>query len=135
MLFVQDRYGLDGHRFRIYKFRTMTVQEAGDAKGLQQARRNDPRVTPLGGFLRRWSLDELPQLFNVLKGDMSLVGPRPHAVAHNKQHRKLISGSMQRHSFVPGIAFLDQVQVWRGETSNIRAMINRVACDLSYQPG
>jgi putative colanic acid biosynthesis UDP-glucose lipid carrier transferase len=133
VLFVQDRYGLDGHRFRIYKFRTMTVQEAGDAKGLQQARRNDPRVTLLGGFLRRWSLDELPQLFNVLKGDMSLVGPRPHAVAHNEQYRKLIPGYMQRHGFKPGITGLAQVQGWRGETSSLEAMAKRVESDLSYQ--
>lgn len=133
VLFVQDRYGLDGHRFRIYKFRTMTVQEAGDATGLQQARRDDPRVTPFGGFLRRWSLDELPQLFNVLKGDMSLVGPRPHAVAHNEQYRKLIPGYMQRHGFKPGITGLAQVQGWRGETSSIEAMVKRVESDLSYQ--
>lgn len=133
VLFVQDRYGLDGHRFRIYKFRTMSVQEAGDAKGLQQARRDDPRVTPLGRFLRRWSLDELPQLLNVLKGDMSLVGPRPHAVEHNEQYRKLIPGYMQRHAFKPGITGLAQVQGWRGETSNLEAMVNRVAFDLSYQ--
>jgi len=133
VLFVQDRYGLDGHRFHIYKFRTMTVQEAGDATGLQQARRDDPRVTPLGGFLRRWSLDELPQLFNVLKGDMSLVGPRPHAVAHNEQYRKLIPGYMQRHGFKPGITGLAQVQGWRGETRSIEAMVKRVESDLSYQ--
>jgi len=133
VLFVQDRYGLDGHRFRIYKFRTMTVQEAGDVKGLQQARRNDPRVTPLGGFLRRWSLDELPQLLNVLKGDMSLVGPRPHAVAHNEQYRKLIPGYMQRHGFKPGITGLAQVQGWRGETRSVEAMVKRVESDLSYQ--
>jgi hypothetical protein len=133
VLFVQDRYGLDGHRFRIYKFRTMTVQEAGDATGLQQARRDDPRVTPLGGFLRRWSLDELPQLYNVLKGDMSLVGPRPHAVSHNEQYRKLIPGYMQRHGFKPGITGLAQVQGWRGETSSIEAMVKRVESDLSYQ--
>ncbi|MEY4358863.1 MAG: hypothetical protein RLZZ631_349, partial [Cyanobacteriota bacterium] len=88
VLFAQDRYGLDGRRFRIYKFRTMRVMEAGDQPGLQQACRLDPRVTPVGRFLRQWSLDELPQLFNVIKGDMSLVGPRPHAVDHNEQYRR-----------------------------------------------
>ncbi|MGB5135667.1 MAG: undecaprenyl-phosphate glucose phosphotransferase [Prochlorococcaceae cyanobacterium] len=132
-LFVQDRYGLDGRRFRIYKFRTMRVLEAGDQQGLRQATRNDPRVTPVGAILRRWSLDELPQLFNVLQGHMSLVGPRPHAVDHNEQYRKLIPGYMQRHLFKPGITGLAQVNGFRGETSTLEAMAHRVAADLEYQ--
>jgi putative colanic acid biosynthesis UDP-glucose lipid carrier transferase len=133
ILFAQDRYGLDGRRFHIYKFRTMWVIEAGDQPGLKQATRKDPRVTPLGRVLRRWSLDELPQLINVLKGEMSLVGPRPHAVDHNEQYRQLIPGYMQRHAFKPGITGLAQVEGWRGETKSIEAMARRVDADLRYQ--
>ncbi|WP_254994654.1 undecaprenyl-phosphate glucose phosphotransferase [Cyanobium sp. Aljojuca 7D2] len=133
ILFAQDRYGLDGRRFRIYKFRTMRVLEAGDQPGLRQATRDDPRVTPVGRVLRRWSLDELPQLFNVLRGDMSLVGPRPHAVDHNEQYRQLIPGYMQRHAAKPGITGLAQVEGWRGETSTLEAMARRVDADLRYQ--
>jgi putative colanic acid biosynthesis UDP-glucose lipid carrier transferase len=133
VLFIQDRYGLDGRRFRIFKFRTMRVLEAGDQPGLKQATREDPRVTPLGRLLRRWSLDELPQLFNVLSGQMSLVGPRPHAVEHNELYRKLIPGYMQRHGFKPGITGLAQVEGFRGETSSLEAMARRVEADLRYQ--
>jgi putative colanic acid biosynthesis UDP-glucose lipid carrier transferase len=131
-IFCQDRYGLDGHPFNIYKFRTMTVTESGNAVGLQQARRNDPRVTPIGRIMRQWSLDELPQLFNVLNGSMSLVGPRPHAVAHNEEYREQITGYMQRHLFRPGITGLAQVQGFRGETPDLGSMINRVEADLHY---
>ena len=133
VFFTQDRYGLDGQRFRILKFRTMRVLEAGDQPGLRQATRDDPRITPVGRFLRRWSLDELPQLLNVIRGDMSLVGPRPHAVAHNEQYRRLIPGYMQRHSFKPGITGLAQVEGWRGETSDLEAMARRIEADLRYQ--
>jgi putative colanic acid biosynthesis UDP-glucose lipid carrier transferase len=133
ILFLQDRYGLDGRRFRIFKFRTMRVMEAGDQPGLRQASRDDPRVTPVGRLLRRWSLDELPQLFNVLRGDMSLVGPRPHAVQHNELYRKQIPGYMQRHAFRPGITGLAQVEGWRGETATLEAMACRVEADLRYQ--
>lgn len=133
VLFRQDRYGLDGRRFRINKFRTMTVVDPGDRVGLVQASRNDPRITPLGRLLRRWSLDELPQLFNVLEGSMSLVGPRPHAVDHNEQYRRLIPGYMQRHLFKPGITGLAQVEGLRGETATLEAMARRVECDLLYQ--
>ena len=133
VFFAQDRYGLDGRRFRIFKFRSMRVLEAGDQQGLRQATRNDPRLTPIGGVLRRWSLDELPQLFNVLRGDMSLVGPRPHAVDHNEQYRCLIPGYMQRHAFKPGITGLAQVEGLRGETSTLELMANRVEADLRYQ--
>ena len=133
IFFLQDRYGLDGRRFRCIKFRSMSVMEPGDSSGLIQAKQHDPRVTPVGRFLRRWSLDELPQLFNVLKGDMSLVGPRPHATDHNEQYRKLIPGYMQRHSFKPGMTGLAQVEGWRGETRNLIEMVKRVDADLRYQ--
>jgi putative colanic acid biosynthesis UDP-glucose lipid carrier transferase len=132
VLYCQDRYGLDGHPFKIYKFRTMTVTECGSTMNLQQARKNDPRVTPVGRIMRKWSLDELPQLFNVLNGSMSLVGPRPHAVAHNEQYRNQITGYMQRHLFRPGITGLAQVQGFRGETPQLENMINRVEADLYY---
>ena len=133
VLFRQDRYGRDGRRFSVYKFRSMRVLEAGDQPGLQQATRNDPRVTAVGAFLRRWSLDELPQLFNVLRGEMSLVGPRPHAVEHNEHYRKHVPGYMQRHAFKPGITGLAQVEGWRGETAELEAMARRVDADLRYQ--
>ena len=133
VFYAQTRYGLDGRPFKMLKFRTMTVTEDGATPGLQQARRDDPRVTPLGRMLRRWSLDELPQLFNVLDGSMSLVGPRPHAVDHNEYYRNLIPGYMQRHSFKPGMTGLAQVEGWRGETAQINAMARRVEADLRYQ--
>ena len=133
VFFAQTRYGLDGRPFNMLKFRTMTVTEDGATRGLQQARRDDPRVTPLGRILRRWSLDELPQLFNVLDGSMSLVGPRPHAVDHNEHYRQLIPGYMQRHSFKPGMTGLAQVEGWRGETAELNAMARRVEADLRYQ--
>jgi putative colanic acid biosynthesis UDP-glucose lipid carrier transferase len=132
IIFRQDRYGLDGRSFKIYKFRTMSVIESGCTKDLQQARRNDPRVTPIGRIMRQWSLDELPQLVNVLNGSMSLVGPRPHAVSHNEKYRKEITGYMQRHLFRPGITGLAQVQGFRGETPHLENMINRVEADLYY---
>jgi putative colanic acid biosynthesis UDP-glucose lipid carrier transferase len=132
IIFCQDRYGLDGRPFKIFKFRTMSVTESGSTTSLQQARRNDPRVTPIGRIMRQWSMDELPQLFNVLNGSMSLVGPRPHAVAHNEEYREQITGYMQRHLFRPGITGLAQVQGFRGETAHLSSMINRVQADLYY---
>jgi putative colanic acid biosynthesis UDP-glucose lipid carrier transferase len=129
-LFKQDRYGLDGERIIVYKFRTMHCQENGAR--IVQAKRSDPRVTPLGRFLRRTSLDELPQLVNVLQGSMSIVGPRPHAVAHNEQYRRLISGYMVRHKVVPGITGLAQVNGCRGETATLDDMKRRVDYDLEY---
>jgi putative colanic acid biosysnthesis UDP-glucose lipid carrier transferase len=129
-LFKQDRYGLDGERIVVYKFRTMVVSENGER--VVQAKRSDPRVTPLGRFLRRTSLDELPQLVNVLQGRMSIVGPRPHAVAHNEQYRRLISGYMVRHKVVPGITGLAQVNGCRGETATLEDMKKRVDFDLEY---
>jgi putative colanic acid biosysnthesis UDP-glucose lipid carrier transferase len=130
VLFKQDRYGLDGERIVIYKFRTMTVCENGDR--VVQAKRDDARVTRVGRVLRRTSLDELPQLINVLQGRMSLVGPRPHAVAHNEEYRKLISGYMVRHKVTPGMTGLAQVSGCRGETSTLDDMRRRVQYDLEY---
>jgi putative colanic acid biosynthesis UDP-glucose lipid carrier transferase len=114
----------------VYKFRTMRVTE--DSDFVQQAVQDDPRVTPFGRFLRRWSMDELPQLFNVLGGSMSLVGPRPHAVAHNEQYRKLIKGYMIRHKVPPGITGLAQIKGCRGETAKLEQMQARVNYDLEY---
>ena len=99
---------------------------------VRQATKDDPRVTPLGRILRRTSLDELPQLFNVIEGNMSLVGPRPHASAHNEQYRRLIPGYMLRHKVKPGITGLAQVLGWRGETDTLDKMSNRIQCDLEY---
>ena len=111
----------------------MCVLDSVDQAVVKQATADDPRITPVGRFLRRWSLDELPQIFNVLIGDMSLVGPRPHAVQHNEMYRKLIPGYMQRHAFKPGITGLAQVSGWRGETRNLSEMANRIDADLRYQ--
>jgi putative colanic acid biosynthesis UDP-glucose lipid carrier transferase len=130
VLFKQDRYGLDGERITVYKFRTMTCCENGER--VVQATRNDTRVTPVGRFLRRTSLDELPQLINVLQGRMSLVGPRPHAVAHNEEYRKLIRGYMVRHKVTPGITGLAQINGCRGETQTLEDMRRRVDYDLEY---
>ena len=130
ILFKQRRYGLDGQRIVVYKFRSMTVAEDGAV--VRQATRNDSRVTPFGGFLRRTSLDELPQFINVLQGRMSIVGPRPHAVAHNEMYRKLIRGYMIRHKVKPGITGLAQVNGWRGETETVDKMKKRIEFDLAY---
>lgn len=130
VIFKQDRYGLEGERIVVYKFRTMTVCENGNR--ITQATRDDPRVTPLGRFLRRTSLDELPQLVNVLQGRMSLVGPRPHAVAHNEQFRRHIAGYMVRHKVAPGITGLAQINGCRGETRNVEEMRRRIEYDLEY---
>ena len=130
IIFKQDRYGLDGKKIRIYKFRSMTTQDNGDS--VKQATKNDARITPLGAFLRRTSLDELPQFLNVLKGEMSIVGPRPHAVAHNEQYRKLIQRYMLRHKVKPGITGWAQINGLRGETETINKMVKRVEYDLDY---
>jgi putative colanic acid biosynthesis UDP-glucose lipid carrier transferase len=130
ILFRQRRYGLYGESIYVYKFRTMRVCEDGHA--IMQAQRNDPRVTRFGGFLRRTSLDELPQLFNVLSGTMSLVGPRPHAVSHNEEYRKVIAGYMLRHKVRPGITGWAQVNGYRGETETVEKMQKRVEYDLDY---
>ena len=130
ILFKQRRYGLDGREILVYKFRTMTVTE--DGAEIRQATRDDDRITPIGRFLRRYSIDELPQLFNVLRGSMSLVGPRPHAVAHNEEYRKLIKGYMIRHKVLPGMTGLAQVSGCRGETSRLEDMQARIEYDLDY---
>jgi putative colanic acid biosynthesis UDP-glucose lipid carrier transferase len=130
VFFKQRRYGLNNQEVIVWKFRTMTVQEDGDQ--IPQASRNDPRVTKLGAFLRKTSLDELPQFINVLQGHMSIVGPRPHAVAHNEYYRKEIYGYTLRHKVKPGITGWAQVNGWRGETDTYNKMRNRVDHDLWY---
>jgi len=130
IIFKQRRYGLDGREIAVYKFRTMRVTE--DGAQIRQASKTDSRITRVGGVLRRSSMDELPQLINVLQGRMSLVGPRPHAVAHNEEYRKLIKGYMVRHKVLPGITGLAQVNGCRGETSKLEEMEARVNYDLDY---
>jgi len=131
VLFRQKRKGLDGRVFKIYKFRTMRPH--GLAHGVvQQATRNDPRVTAVGRFLRRTSLDELPQFFNVLRGEMSVVGPRPHALEHDELYKPLIEGYLDRYRAKPGITGWAQVNGFRGETDKIEKMVARVEHDLYY---
>ena len=130
ILFKQRRYGLDGAEIMVYKFRSMKVLEDGAV--VRQATRDDDRITPFGAFLRRTSLDELPQFLNVLQGTMSIVGPRPHAVAHNEQYRKLIKRYMLRHKVKPGITGWAQINGYRGETETVEKMQSRVAYDLDY---
>ncbi len=130
VIFKQRRYGQDGEEILVYKFRSMTVTE--DGPNVPQAQRNDKRITPLGAILRKTSLDELPQFINVLQGRMSIVGPRPHAVAHNEMYRKLIKGYMVRHKVKPGITGWAQVNGYRGETDTLEKMENRIQCDLDY---
>src|SRR6202166_2746483 len=130
IIFKQRRYGLDGREIAVYKFRTMSVTEDGEE--VRQASKADSRITRVGGVLRRSSMDELPQLINVLQGRMSLVGPRPHAVAHNEEYRKLIKGYMMRHKVLPGITGLAQVNGCRGETTKLEEMEARVNYDLDY---
>lgn len=130
VLFRQRRYGLNGSVVEVWKFRTMRVCE--DGGDVRQAARSDDRVTPVGMVLRRTSLDELPQFFNVLSGSMSVVGPRPHAVIHNEQYRKLIHGYMLRHKVKPGITGWAQINGWRGETDTLDKMRKRVEYDLQY---
>jgi len=129
-LFKQRRYGLDGKEIIVYKFRSMTVCEDGGV--IRQATKNDQRITRLGAFLRKSSLDELPQFINVLQGRMSVVGPRPHAVAHNELYRKLIKGYMVRHKVKPGITGWAQINGLRGETDTLDKMKARIEYDLAY---
>jgi len=130
VLYKQRRYGLSGEPVAVWKFRTMVVCE--DDEQVRQAQRNDPRVTRLGAVLRRLSLDELPQFINVLQGHMSIVGPRPHAVVHNEEFRKVIPGYMLRHIVKPGITGWAQINGWRGETETLEQMEKRVEYDLEY---
>jgi len=130
VIFRQQRYGIKGDQIEVWKFRSMTVCENGDT--IKQATANDSRVTPLGAFLRRTSLDELPQFLNVLMGSMSVVGPRPHAVAHNEYYRKQIQGYMLRHKVKPGITGQAQINGCRGETDTIDKMQARIHHDLEY---
>jgi len=130
VLFRQHRLGFNNNTFAVYKFRTMTTAEDGAV--VPQARRDDPRITPLGRILRRTSLDELPQLMNVLLGDMSLVGPRPHAISHNTHYAALIDGYLGRHRVKPGITGWAQVNGLRGETDTPDKMRQRLEYDLHY---
>lgn len=130
VLFKQYRYGLAGHKIKVWKFRSMNVMENSDV--VTQATKNDNRITPLGGFLRRTSLDELPQFFNTLMGSMSIVGPRPHAVSHNEEYRGKIEFYMLRHKVKPGITGWAQINGWRGETDTLEKMEKRIEFDLEY---
>ncbi|HUG23763.1 undecaprenyl-phosphate glucose phosphotransferase [Piscinibacter sp.] len=130
VIFKQRRNGLDGEEIVVYKFRSMTAQDNGPV--VRQATKDDPRITPFGAFIRRTSLDELPQFFNVLQGRMSIVGPRPHAVAHNEEYRRIIKAYMVRHKVKPGITGWAQVNGHRGETDTIEKMQARVEYDLEY---
>lgn len=130
ILFKQTRNGRRGEMFTVYKFRSMTVCE--DGAHIRQASRNDHRLTNIGHFIRCTSLDELPQFINVLKGDMSIVGPRPHAVTHNEHYKQLIPGYTLRHMIKPGITGWAQVNGWRGETDTLQKMEKRIEHDLDY---
>ena len=130
VIFKQRRNGLDGEEIIVYKFRSMVAQDNGPV--VRQATKNDPRITRFGAFLRRTSLDELPQFFNVLQGHMSIVGPRPHAVAHNEEYRRIIKAYMVRHKVKPGITGWAQVHGHRGETDTLEKMQARVEYDLEY---
>ncbi|NDY91952.1 undecaprenyl-phosphate glucose phosphotransferase [Ideonella livida] len=130
VIFRQRRTGLDGELIEVYKFRSMRAMDNGPV--VQQATRNDPRITPFGAFIRKTSLDELPQFINVLQGRMSIVGPRPHAVAHNEQYRKIVKAYMARHKVKPGITGWAQVNGLRGETDTVDKMARRVEYDLEY---
>ncbi|MGF1842607.1 exopolysaccharide biosynthesis glycosyltransferase VpsL [Vibrio clamense] len=130
IIFKQMRYGLDGKKIKVWKFRSMSVTD-NDSK-VVQATKNDPRVTPFGSFIRKTSLDELPQFINVLQGGMSIVGPRPHAVAHNEEYRTIVNRYMLRHKVKPGITGWAQINGWRGETDTLDKMEKRVQFDLDY---
>jgi undecaprenyl-phosphate galactose phosphotransferase/putative colanic acid biosynthesis UDP-glucose lipid carrier transferase len=130
VVFRQRRVGKGGKEFTIYKFRSMHVLEDGPT--ILQARRDDPRVTRVGAILRSSSIDELPQLWNVLKGDMSLVGPRPHALAHDEYYGRLVPNYEVRHHVKPGLSGWAQVNGWRGETAGVESMNCRIACDIWY---
>ena len=129
IIFKQDRHGWNGKVIKVWKFRSMRMHDDLEVK---QASRNDSRITPIGRFIRRTSIDELPQLFNVLQGHMALVGPRPHAIAHNDYYSGKILAYMARHRIKPGITGLAQINGCRGETDTIDKMKRRVEIDLKY---
>ncbi|MFM0439759.1 undecaprenyl-phosphate glucose phosphotransferase [Paraburkholderia strydomiana] len=131
VFFRQKRKGIDGHEFEIYKFRSMKVHKE-EAGRITQATRRDPRITAVGAFLRRTSLDELPQFINVLRGEMSVVGPRPHALEHDDIYKDLVKGYMHRYRIKPGITGWAQINGYRGETDRIEKMMGRVKLDLYY---
>lgn len=131
VIFSQQRLGMNNRPFRLYKFRTMKPHREIDGQ-VSQATRADKRITPLGRFLRKTSLDELPQFINVLKGDMSIVGPRPHAIEHNEEYKDLVQEYMHRHLVKPGITGWAQINGYRGETDQIHKMEKRVECDMYY---
>ena len=130
VLFTQTRYGIGRQPFRVFKLRTMTVAE--DGASFRQATRNDARVTRVGHYLRKTSLDELPQIFNVLRGDMSIIGPRPHPTKLDDDFAKIIPDYNRRFEAVPGITGLAQVRGYRGETDTVEKMRNRVNSDIEY---
>lgn len=130
VIFKQYRYGLDGRKIQVWKFRSMTTMDNGNK--VVQAQKNDARITAVGAFIRKTSLDELPQFINVLQGRMSVVGPRPHAVAHNEEYRRLIPYYMLRHKVKPGITGWAQINGYRGETDTLDKMEGRVDYDLDY---
>lgn len=135
VFFMQNRWGTGAQPFQIYKFRSMTQatsSASSDGETVVQTTQNDMRVTKVGTFIRRTSIDELPQLINILKGDMSIVGPRPHAVGHNKEYRGLVKGYMLRHKVKPGLTGWAQIHGFRGETDTIDKMEKRVEYDLEY---
>ena len=129
ILFKQTRYGLGGQRIQVWKFKSMMVSEN---KNIIQAKKNDPRITKIGAFIRKTSIDEFPQFFNVLSGHMSIVGPRPHAVEHNEAFRKIVPSYMRRHLIKPGITGWAQVNGWRGETDTKEKILKRTEFDLYY---
>ena len=131
VLFKQRRHGYDSKTFKVYKFRSMYVHCEAQGR-VTQTTKGDKRLTPIGAFLRKTSLDELPQFFNVLQGRMSIVGPRPHALAHNEYYKDTVVSYMKRHKMKPGITGLAQVSGFRGETDTVEKMKKRVACDLEY---
>jgi putative colanic acid biosynthesis UDP-glucose lipid carrier transferase len=135
VLFTQKRRGLDGKEFNIYKFRTMGIEESSKAlsgEKVTQVTKGDPRVTKFGALLRKTSLDELPQFFNVLSGEMSIVGPRPHAIIHDEMYSKMIAAYPLRHLVKPGITGWAQVNGLRGETDTLEKMEKRVEHDITY---
>ena len=129
LFFKQERTGLNGKTFVMYKFRSMHIN---DESHLRQATHDDPRKFPFGRIMRKMSIDELPQLFNILRGDMSLIGPRPHMLAHTVEYTRQIPYYMERHAVKPGLTGWAQVKGWRGPTPELWQMEGRVMCDLWY---